>query len=121
MGIFGAQVAPPDDLYFHWQRQGIDYGGCYAEVHPLVPLIYILPHLCLTPTMGVYLAEPVADVPVRIYPLALSHLPRSDAELELWQKNPQPEIDLREGTIVPLEGKGNRRIKALLAVLMEPG
>ena len=28
----------------------------------LIPLIYIVPHLVSDPTMGVYMAEPVADV-----------------------------------------------------------
>ena len=28
----------------------------------LVPLIYIVPHLVEDPTLGVYLAEPIADV-----------------------------------------------------------
>lgn len=34
MGYLWCAGCLPDDLYFHWQRQGIDYGGCYAEVHP---------------------------------------------------------------------------------------
>ena len=28
----------------------------------LLPLIYLLPHLVSDPTMGVYMAEPVADI-----------------------------------------------------------
>ena len=28
----------------------------------LLPLIYLIPHLVSDPTMGVYMAEPVADI-----------------------------------------------------------
>lgn len=62
MGIFGAQIA--------CQMTFISMGNAPASITVavvrkfilLLPLIYILPHLVENQTMGVYLAEPVADV-----------------------------------------------------------
>lgn len=62
MGIFGAQIA--------CQMTFISMGNAPASIIVavmrkfilLLPLIYILPHLVEDQTMGVYLAEPVADV-----------------------------------------------------------
>lgn len=60
----------------------------------LVPLIYILPHLVSNPTMGVYLAEPSADVlAVAFTPCALlpSVWPKLMRELGVKAKKSQPE------------------------------
>lgn len=62
MGVFGAQIA--------CQMTFISMGNAPASIIVavvrkfilLLPLIYILPHLVRNQTMGVYLAEPVADV-----------------------------------------------------------
>lgn len=62
MGVFGAQIA--------CQMTFISMGNAPASITVavvrkfilLLPLIYILPHLVENQTMGVYLAEPVADV-----------------------------------------------------------
>ena len=46
----------------------IGYAGCSITVAVmrkfilLLPLIYLMPHLVSDPTMGVYMAEPIADV-----------------------------------------------------------
>ena len=37
----------------------------------LIPLIYIVPHFTEDPTMGVYLAEPIADVLAVIFTAVL--------------------------------------------------
>lgn len=62
MGIFGAQIA--------CQMTFISMGNAPASIMVavmrkfvlLLPLIYLLPHLVENKTMGVYLAEPAADV-----------------------------------------------------------
>ena len=62
MGIFGAQIA--------CQMTFISIGNAGASIIVavmrkfvlLLPLIYLLPHLVKNQTMGVYLAEPAADV-----------------------------------------------------------
>lgn len=62
MGVFGAQIA--------CQMTFISMGNAPASIIVavvrkfilLLPLIYILPHLVVNQTMGVYMAEPVADV-----------------------------------------------------------
>lgn len=62
MGVFGAQIA--------CQMTFISMGNAPASIIVavmrkfilLLPMIYILPHLVEDQTMGVYLAEPVADV-----------------------------------------------------------
>lgn len=62
MGLFGAQIA--------CQMTFISLGNAMASIAVavmrkfvlLLPLIYLLPHLVEDKTMGVYLAEPVADV-----------------------------------------------------------
>ena len=62
MGIFGAQIA--------CQMTFISLGNALASITVaimrkfvlLLPLIYALPHLVEDKVMGVYLAEPVADV-----------------------------------------------------------
>lgn len=62
MGIFGIQIA--------CQMTFISLGNAKASIIVavmrkfvlLLPLIYLLPHLVENKTMGVYLAEPVADV-----------------------------------------------------------
>lgn len=58
----------------------------------LVPLIYILPHLVSNPTMGVYLAEPVADVLAVAFTLVLfsRQFGKAMRELESGKKS-QPE------------------------------
>ena len=62
MGIFGAQVA--------CQLTFTSLGNAKASITVavmrkfilLVPLIYIIPQLVPNKTMGVYLAEPIADI-----------------------------------------------------------
>ena len=62
MGIFGIQIA--------CQMTFVSLGNAPSSVIVavvrkfvlLLPLIYIVPHLVADPTMGVYLAEPIADV-----------------------------------------------------------
>lgn len=62
MGLFGAQIA--------CQMTFISLGNALSSIAVavmrkfvlLLPLIYLLPHLVENRTMGVYLAEPVADV-----------------------------------------------------------
>lgn len=62
MGIFGAQIA--------CQMTFISMGNALESILVavmrkfilLLPLIFLLPHLVANQTMGVYLAEPVADV-----------------------------------------------------------
>lgn len=62
MGIFGAQIA--------CQMTFISMGNALASIAVavmrkfvlLLPLIFLLPHLVENQTMGVYLAEPIADV-----------------------------------------------------------
>ena len=62
VGIFGIQIA--------CQMTFVSLGNAPSSVIVavvrkfvlLLPLIYIVPHLVADPTMGVYLAEPIADV-----------------------------------------------------------
>lgn len=62
VGIFGIQIA--------CQMTFVSLGNAPASVIVavmrkfvlLIPLIYIIPHLVQDPTMGVYLAEPIADI-----------------------------------------------------------
>ena len=62
VGIFGIQIA--------CQMTFVSLGNAPSSVIVavvrkfvlLLPLIYIVPHLVANPTMGVYLAEPIADV-----------------------------------------------------------
>lgn len=62
MGIFGIQIA--------CQMTFLSIGNAKASISVaimrkfilLLPLIYLLPHLFSNPVMGVYMAEPVADV-----------------------------------------------------------
>jgi len=62
VGIFGIQIA--------CQMTFVSLGNAPASVIVavmrkfilLVPLIYIVPHMVADPTLGVYLAEPIADI-----------------------------------------------------------
>lgn len=62
MCIFGAQIA--------CQMTFISIGNAKASIMVavmrkfvlLLPLVYLMPHLVADQTMGVYLAEPIADV-----------------------------------------------------------
>ena len=62
LGIFGIQIA--------CQMTFVSIGSALCSIIVaivrkfvlLLPLIYVMPHMVANPTMGVYLAEPVADV-----------------------------------------------------------
>jgi putative MATE family efflux protein len=62
LGIFGIQIA--------CQMTFVSIGSALCSIIVaivrkfvlLLPLIYVMPHMVADPTMGVYLAEPVADV-----------------------------------------------------------
>lgn len=71
MGIFGAQIA--------CQMTFISMGNAAASITVaimrkfilLLPFVYLLPHLVENQTMGVYLAEPVADVIAVLFTVVL--------------------------------------------------
>ena len=71
VGIFGIQIA--------CQMTFVSLGNAPASVIVavvrkfvlLIPLIYIVPHFTKDPTMGVYLAEPIADVLAVIFTAVL--------------------------------------------------
>ncbi len=71
VGIFGIQIA--------CQMTFVSLGNAPSSVMVavvrkfvlLIPLIYIVPHLVEDPTMGVYLAEPIADIIAVIFTTVL--------------------------------------------------
>lgn len=62
MGIFGAQMACQMTFIAIGNAKSSIAVAVMRKFVLLLPLIYILPHLVADKTMGVYLAEPVADV-----------------------------------------------------------
>lgn len=62
MGIFGAQVACQLTFTSLGNAKASIMVAVMRKFVLLLPLIYIMPHLVKNQTMGVYLAEPVADV-----------------------------------------------------------
>ena len=71
----------------------------------LVPLIYILPHLVSNPTMGVYLAEPVADVLAVAFTLCSSPVSLAKRCVNWSQAKNLSLNRFKRRTIVP-RGKG---------------
>ena len=61
MGIFGAQVACQMTFTSLGNAKASIMVAVMRKFVLLLPLIYIMPHLMENQTMGVYLAEPVAD------------------------------------------------------------
>lgn len=61
MGIFGAQVACQMTFTSLGNAKASIMVAVMRKFVLLLPLIYIMPHLVENQTMGVYLAEPVAD------------------------------------------------------------
>lgn len=62
MGIFGAQVACQLTFTSLGNAKASIMVAVMRKFVLLLPLIYIMPHFVKNQTMGVYLAEPVADV-----------------------------------------------------------
>lgn len=62
MGIFGAQVACQLTFTSLGNAKASIMVAVMRKFVLLLPLIYIIPHFVKNQTMGVYLAEPVADV-----------------------------------------------------------
>lgn len=62
MGIFGAQVACQLTFTSLGNAKASIMVAVMRKFVLLIPLIYIMPHFVKNQTMGVYLAEPVADV-----------------------------------------------------------
>lgn len=62
LGVFGAQVACQMTFTSIGNAKASIIVAVMRKFILLVPLIYIVPHLVADPTMGVYLAEPVADI-----------------------------------------------------------
>lgn len=89
MGIFGAQIA--------CQMTFISMGNAFASIVVaimrkfilLLPLVYIMPHLVENQTMGVYLAEPIADFIAVAFTLILFYFQfkKSIRKLEEEKKN----------------------------------
>ena len=92
MGIFGAQVACQMTFTSIGNAKASIMVAVMRKFILLVPLIYILPHLVSNPTMGVYLAEPVADVLAVAFTLVLfsRQFGKAMRELESGKKS-QPE------------------------------
>ncbi len=92
MGIFGAQVACQMTFTSIGNAKASIMVAVMRKFILLVPLIYILPHLVSNPTMGVYLAEPVADVLAVAFTLVLfsRQFGKAMGELESGKKS-QPE------------------------------
>lgn len=61
MGLFGAQVACQLTFTSIGNAKASIMVAVMRKFILLLPLIYIIPHLVPDPTMGVYLAEPIAD------------------------------------------------------------
>lgn len=62
MGLFGAQVACQLTFTSIGNAKASIMVAVMRKFILLIPLIYILPHFLSNKTMGVYLAEPVADI-----------------------------------------------------------
>ena len=62
MGIFGAQIACQMTFISISNAGASIIVAVMRKFVLLLPLIYLLPHLVKNQTMGVYLAEPAADV-----------------------------------------------------------
>ena len=62
LGIFGIQIACQMTFVSLGQALCSVVVAIMRKFVLLLPLIYIVPHLAADPTMGVYLAEPIADV-----------------------------------------------------------
>jgi len=62
MGIFGAQIACQMTFNALGNAKASIVVAIMRKFILLLPLIYLIPHLVSDQAMGVYLAEPVADV-----------------------------------------------------------
>ena len=59
--IYGIQVACQYSFVALDQAPKAIFLTIWRKILLLIPLIFLLPHLCPDPVMGVYLAEPIAD------------------------------------------------------------
>ena len=71
LGIFGAQIACQMTFTSLGNAKASIMVAVMRKFVLLVPLIYIIPHLVVNKTMGVYLAEPIADVVSVIFTIIL--------------------------------------------------
>ena len=62
MGIFGAQIACQMTFNALGNAKASILVAVMRKFILLLPLIYLMPHIVADQAMGVYLAEPVADV-----------------------------------------------------------
>lgn len=71
MGIFGAQIACQMTFNAFGNAKASIMVAVMRKFILLLPLIYLLPHWVNPQAMGVYLAEPVADVIAVIFTIVL--------------------------------------------------
>lgn len=71
MGIFGAQIACQMTFNALGNAKASILVAIMRKFILLLPLIYLLPHIVADQTMGVYLAEPVADVIAVLFTVVL--------------------------------------------------
>lgn len=62
VGLFGIQIACQMTFTSLGEAKSSIIVAVVRKFVLLVPLIYLMPHLVSNPTMGVYMAEPVADI-----------------------------------------------------------
>ncbi len=61
MFLFGLQIASQQSFLAFGQARISAFMALLRKVIMLIPLIYLLPHFLMPPTLAVYLAEPIAD------------------------------------------------------------
>lgn len=71
MGIFGAQIACQMTFNALGNAKASIMVAIMRKFILLLPLIYLLPHIVSNQAMGVYLAEPVADVIAVLFTVVL--------------------------------------------------
>lgn len=71
LGIFGIQIACQMTFVSIGSSLSSITVAVFRKIIILIPLIYIIPHLVNDPVIGVYLAEPIADITAVLFTICL--------------------------------------------------